>query len=61
MNQFLDIKDISELLKVKESTLRAWVFQKRIPTVRVGALVRFRLSDIEKWIKSGEARRCHRN
>lgn len=61
MDEFLDIKDVSKLLKIKESTLRAWVFQKRIPAIRIESLVRFRLEDLKKWIDSEESRPCHRS
>jgi excisionase family DNA binding protein len=53
MEQLLSIKEVSTRLKVKESTLRAWVFQKRIPFVRLGRLVRFRESDLEDWARTG--------
>jgi excisionase family DNA binding protein len=51
MEALLDIKEIAEKLRVKESTLRAWVFQRRIPIVRIGRLVRFNPSEIEKWLR----------
>lgn len=54
MEELLSIRDVSELLKIKESTLRAWVFQRRIPVVRLGRLVRFRLSELTKWLRDQE-------
>ena len=50
MEDLISINEVSNKLKVKESTLRAWVFQRKIPCVRVGRLVRFRLSEIERWL-----------
>ena len=49
MQQLFSIKEVSARLNVKESTLRAWVFQRRIPCIRLGRLVRFRESDLEEW------------
>ncbi len=52
MDQLLGIKDVSELLKVKESTIRSWVFQKRIPFLRVGGrLVRFPMKELQMWLR----------
>jgi excisionase family DNA binding protein len=52
MEDLLGIKEVSEKLKVKESTLRSWVHYRKIPIVRVGRrLIRFRQSAIEQWIE----------
>ncbi len=53
MENLLTLRQVSEILNVKESTLRSWVFQRRIPCVRIGRLVRFRVSDIDLWVKRG--------
>ena len=57
MEQLLDIKTVSAKLNIKESTLRAWVFQQRIPCVRLGRLVRFKVSELDEWLKSKEGKR----
>jgi len=52
----MDIKEVSQRLCIKESTLRAWIFQRRIPCIRLGRLVRFRESDLAAWLKAEEGR-----
>ena len=52
MEKLLDIKEVSERLSIRENTLRAWIFQKRLPVVRLGRLVRIRESALADWIKS---------
>jgi len=47
----IDIKEISNLLGVSEKTLYGWVHQRKIPFLKMGGLLRFDLSDIEKWIQ----------
>jgi len=54
MEDILKIRDVAAKWKIKESTLRAWVFQEKIPVVRIGRLVRFRPSEIEKWLGQNE-------
>lgn len=50
MEKLLTIQEISDILGIKDCTIRAWVFQRKIPCVRIGRLVRFRMSEIETWI-----------
>jgi len=56
MENLLDIKEVSELLSIKQSTLRAWIFAGKLPVVRLGRLVRIRESALADWIKSQEGR-----
>jgi excisionase family DNA binding protein len=56
MERLLDIKEVSELLSIKQSTLRAWIFSKKLPVVRLGRLVRIKESVLADWIRSAEGR-----
>ena len=46
----LTIKDLAEQLRVKRSTLYAWVSQNKIPCVRIHGLIRFRSEGNEGWL-----------
>ena len=61
MEQLLDIKQVSERFAIKESTLRAWVFQRRIPCIRLGRLIRFRESELDAWVRKEEGRNYGEN
>ncbi len=50
--KLLSIKDVSELLNVKESWIRCQVFYKNIPHLKIGGLLRFKKSELDKWIES---------
>lgn len=50
MDRFLDVKQVSEMLNIKQSTLRNWILNRRIPYVHLNKLVRFKESDLTKWI-----------
>lgn len=52
MDQLLTLEQVAELLSVSPRTVR----RLRIPTVRLGRLVRYRASDVARFV---EARRCH--
>jgi excisionase family DNA binding protein len=48
----LTIAEASSLLRLKVSTLRAWVLCRKIPYVKVGRLVRLRRADVDALIAS---------
>lgn len=54
MKQLLTPMEVSELTSLRLSTIYALSSRKRLPTIKLGNRLRFRLSDVEKWIKQGE-------
>jgi excisionase family DNA binding protein len=50
MGALLTLPEASSLLRLKTSTLRAWVLRRKIPYVKVGRLVRLRRADVEALI-----------
>lgn len=51
MKKYINIKDLSEYLDIKPSTLYDWVFRKKIPYYKIGRLVKFNMDEIEKWVE----------
>ncbi len=54
--QLLTIRQVSELLAAKESTVRTWINRKIFPDdviLRLGNTVRFRRSKLEEWLNYG--------
>ncbi len=46
------VEEMAKVLQVDKRTLVEWVQFRRIPYVKVdGRFVRFRLSDIAKWVR----------
>jgi excisionase family DNA binding protein len=56
MEKLLDIREISQRLSIKESTLRSWIFAGKLPVIRLGRLVRIKESALADWVKSQEGR-----
>ncbi|HZU45290.1 MAG TPA: helix-turn-helix domain-containing protein [Terriglobales bacterium] len=46
----LTIAEASSMLRLRPSTLRAWILGRRIPYCKVGRLVRLRRADVEALI-----------
>lgn len=46
----LDTAKAAEFIGVRETWIRYKVFRKEIPYIKVGRLVRFEASQLQKWI-----------
>ena len=49
-DNLLDMRQASEYLNIKTSTLYAMCMKNRIPVVKIGKLNRFRREDLDKFI-----------
>jgi len=49
----LTTPQVARLLNVSPLTVRAWVFQRLLPVVRLGRAVRFKSEDIERIQRKG--------
>lgn len=54
--KIITVKELSELIKIKEKTIYYLVSQGSIPHYRIGKLVRFNQDEIEHWMKSNKAK-----
>ena len=48
-SELLTVPEAAALLRLKPSTIRAWVCQRKIPFVKLGRLVRIKRSDAEQF------------
>jgi excisionase family DNA binding protein len=53
-NSLMTIKDAARFLSISVSTLYGWVWQRRIPFVKVGRALRFERSDLEKFVRTNK-------
>jgi len=49
--ELLDSEEAAEYLGIKKTTLYEWKAQRKIPFVKVGGFLRFRRTDLEKWLE----------
>ena len=52
-SQLVTINDAANLLAVKASTIRKWLYQRRLDRVKLGRAVRLRLDDVERLASMG--------
>lgn len=58
MNQvepWLSVEEIADHLKISKETVYRWLEKGKIPAHRVGKQWRFKLSEVDEWVKSGNA------
>lgn len=57
--RYLGIKELSDYLGIKESTLYVWTCYRKIPYFKVGRLIKFDLKEIETWLKDKKVKEIH--
>ncbi len=53
MEQLVTVKEAAQLLSCSEAAVRKWLYQRRLPAVKVGRLTRLRLGDLEALVTDG--------
>lgn len=53
MEKLLTVKQAAELLSCSEAAIRKWLYQRRLPVVKVGRLTRLRVGDLEALVTRG--------
>lgn len=50
ITELMDLKESAPKMKVSIHTLRAWIYQKKLPYVKLGRRTLLRTEDVEKFI-----------
>jgi len=53
--KYINIDAAAEYLGIKKVTLRNWIKKTDIPAHRIGKLWRFKCSELDAWVKSGNS------
>lgn len=53
--RWYSLEEIAEYLGVTKDTIRNWIRKKSIPAHKVGRLWKFKLEEVDEWVKSGES------
>jgi excisionase family DNA binding protein len=49
------LEEVAEYLGVNKDTVRNWIKKQAIPAHKVGKLWKFKLSEVDAWVKSGKS------
>lgn len=47
------LQEVTEHLKVSEETIHRWMAARNLPTHRAGRVWRFKLTEIDAWVRDG--------
>ena len=50
---WVGISEVAAHLQVAKESIYRWIDSKGFPARRAGRLLRFRLSEVDEWVKSG--------
>lgn len=53
--RWLSVEEICSHLGVSKETIYRWLEKKKIPAHKVGRLWKFQVSEVDVWIKGGNA------
>ena len=59
--QWVDVDDVSAHLKVNKETVRRWIKDRNFPSYRAGNLFRFKLSEVDAWVRAEDCPNEHRS
>ena len=55
-DNYINLEKAAEYLNIKPVTLRKWISQKKdLPAHQIGKLWRFKKSELDEWIHSGNS------
>lgn len=54
-DRWLSVDEIAAYLGVKRFTLYKWIERKKMPAHKVGSLWKFKRTEIDDWVRNGDA------
>lgn len=55
IERWYSLKEIMGYLGVSRDTIMKWIETKNMPATKAGRLWKFKVSEVDEWMKSGEA------
>ena len=52
--KWVNLEDIAEHLSVSTDTVRTWIKNGKLPFYRAGKRYKFKISEVDEWLRSGK-------
>lgn len=53
--RWLGLEEIAQHIGISKDTIRAWIKKNAIPHHKIGRQYKFRISEVDAWIESGQS------
>ena len=57
--RFMNVKELSEYLKVSRKTVYKWTCYKEVPYYKIGRCPKFDMAEIHRWIAKKKVKPVH--
>ena len=54
-DRWLSVDEICSYLGIKRDTIYKWIDKKNMPAQKIGRLWKFKIDEVDKWVRSGGA------
>ena len=54
-DRWLSVDEIADYLGIKRDTVYKWIDRRNMPAYKVGMLWKFRVEEVDTWVKSGQS------
>ncbi len=54
--RWVGVEDVATHLGVAKDSVYRWIDERGLPAHRVGRLFRFKLSEVDEWVRAGRSR-----
>jgi excisionase family DNA binding protein len=54
-DRWLSVDEICSYLGIKRDTIYKWISEKNMPAQKIGRLWKFKIDEVDKWVRSGGA------
>ena len=51
-DRYLSVAEICTYLGIKRDTVYKWISEKKLPAHRIGKLWKFKISEVDEWVKN---------
>lgn len=58
---WISVDDIARHLGVAKDSIYRWIERRRLPAHRIGRLWKFKISEVDEWVRTGGADSAHPN
>ena len=55
IDKWYSLEETAEYLGVTKDTIRNWIKKTDIPAHKIGRLWKFKLTEVDEWVKSGKS------